>query len=98
MEELRKQHVTLKGWLGFQRVRMRFVLMGWVTFHGMTSHVFQKSHAMAAESRKVLLEISLQPNHPFRRGLAAHFFTAFGGLRVFGNFSRIFLDKLQTLY
>jgi len=40
---------------------MRFVLMLWVTFRGMRSHVFKQSYAMAAESRKVPLEIFFNP-------------------------------------
>jgi hypothetical protein len=35
--------------------------MVWVTFRGMRSHVFKQSYAMAAESRKVPLEIFSNP-------------------------------------
>jgi hypothetical protein len=35
--------------------------MLWVTFRGMRSHVFKQSYAMAAESRKVPLEIFFNP-------------------------------------
>jgi hypothetical protein len=52
---------ALQGWLGFRGFRMRFVLTLWVTFRGMRSHVFKKSYAMAAESRKVPLEILSNP-------------------------------------
>jgi len=51
----------LQGRLGFRSFRMRFVLMLWVTFHGIRSHVFKQSYAMAAESRKVPLEIFFNP-------------------------------------
>ena len=51
----------LQGWLSFRSFRMRFVLMLWMTFRGIRSHVFKQSHAMAAESRKVTLEIFSKP-------------------------------------
>jgi len=35
--------------------------MVWVTFRGMRSHVFKQNYAMAAESRKVPLEIFFNP-------------------------------------
>ncbi len=35
--------------------------MLWVTFRRMRSHVFKQSYAMAAESRKVPLEICFNP-------------------------------------
>jgi len=35
--------------------------MLWVTFRGMRNHVFKHSYAMAAESRKVPLEIFSNP-------------------------------------
>jgi len=35
--------------------------MVWMTFRGMRSHVFKQSYAMAAESRKVPLEIFFNP-------------------------------------
>jgi hypothetical protein len=40
---------------------MRVVLMVWVTFRRMRSHVFKQSYAMAAESRKVPIEIYYNP-------------------------------------
>jgi len=40
---------------------MRLVLMLWVIFRGMRSHVYKQSYAMAAESRKVPLEIFFNP-------------------------------------
>jgi hypothetical protein len=40
---------------------MRFVLMLWVTFHGVKSHVFKQSYAMSAELRKAPLEIFFNP-------------------------------------
>jgi hypothetical protein len=52
---------ALQGWLGFRSFRMRFVLMVWVTFRGIRSRVFKQSYAMAAESRKVPLEIFFNP-------------------------------------
>jgi len=52
---------TLQGWLGFRSFRMRFVLTVWVTFRGVSSHVFKQSYAMAAELIKVPLEIFFNP-------------------------------------
>ena len=52
---------ALQGWLGFRSFRMRFVLMVWVTFRGMRSHVFKQSYALSAEPRKVPLEIFFNP-------------------------------------
>jgi len=40
---------------------MRFVLMVWVTFRGIRSRVFKQSYAIAAELRKVPLEIFFNP-------------------------------------
>jgi hypothetical protein len=54
-------HPDLQGWLGFRSFRMRLVLMLWVTFRGMRSHVVKQRYAMAAESRKVPLEIFFNP-------------------------------------
>jgi hypothetical protein len=52
---------VLQGWLGFRSFRTRVVLMVWVIFRGMRSHVFKQSYARAAESRKVPLEIFFNP-------------------------------------
>jgi len=40
---------------------MRLVLMVWVIFRGMKSHVLYHNYALAAESRKVPLEIFFNP-------------------------------------
>jgi hypothetical protein len=62
---------------------MRFVLMLWVTFRRMRSHVFKQSYAMAAESRKVPLEIFFNPTILSDDNLFSEFsdfFTLSGGL------------------
>jgi hypothetical protein len=51
----------LQGWLGFRSLRMRVVLMVWVTFRSIRSYVFKQSYAMTAESQKVPLEIFFNP-------------------------------------
>jgi hypothetical protein len=67
----------LQGWLGFRSFRMRLVLMLWVIFLGMTSHVFKQSYAMAAESRKVPLEIFFNPTILSDHKLFSEFFDFF---------------------
>jgi len=62
---------------------MRFVLMLWVIFRRMRSHVFKQSYAMAAESRKVPLEIFFNPTILSDDNLFSElsdFFTISGGL------------------
>ena len=98
MEELRKQIVTLKGWLGFRSFRMRLVLMVWVTFRGMTIHVFQQSHAMAAESRKVPLEIFFNPTILSDEGwplIFSHLLRDYELSRIFQEFFEFFLTNCK---
>jgi len=67
----------LQGWLGFRSFRMRLVLMLWVIFLGMRSHVFKQSYAMAAKSRKVPLEIFFNPTILSDHKLFSEFFDFF---------------------
>ena len=56
---------------------MRLVLMLWVTFRGMSGHVFKQSEAMAAGSREVPLEIFFNPTILSDDNLFSEFFNFF---------------------
>jgi hypothetical protein len=55
--------------------------MSWVIFLGMRSHVFKQNYAMAAESRKVPLEIFFNP-------------TILSDHKLFSEFSDFFTPSL----